>query len=142
MAGNVRGERSAPTSPLKGVEQAPARQKETRDGRDRGSGWIRPGLCVGLRPTGGAPGIAVVGEVFFSQLTGSGGYGHAFAVAAVLQVALLAASAVVAVFLPGRKSSSRRSRHAIEPNGLGREPAVGECSGRLVHRDDGTRDDT
>ncbi len=40
--------------------------------------------------------------MFFSQLTGSGGYGHAFAVAAALQVALLAAGAVVALSLPRR----------------------------------------
>jgi len=58
------------------------------------------GVANAVQQAGGALGIAVVGEVFFSQLTASGGYGHAFALAAALQVALLAASAVVALFLP------------------------------------------
>jgi MFS family permease len=63
------------------------------------------GVANAVQQVGGALGIAVVGEVFFSQLGGFGGsagYGHAFAAAAVLQVVLLGLSAVVAMFLPRR----------------------------------------
>ncbi len=60
------------------------------------------GVANAVQQVGGALGIAVVSEVFFSQLGGFGGYGHAFAITAVLQVVLLGVSAVVAMFLPRR----------------------------------------
>jgi hypothetical protein len=59
----------------------------------------------------GALGIAVIGEVFFSQLADSASYGHAFAATAVLQVALLAATAVITLFLPRRIAPSAYQQH-------------------------------
>lgn len=65
-----------------------------------------------VQQVGGALGIAVVGEVFFSRLTGSSGYGHAFAATAVVQVVLLlAACAVVTVFLLRRIAPSAYQQH-------------------------------
>jgi hypothetical protein len=71
------------------------------------------GVANAVQQVGGALGIAVVGEVFLSQLGGfggSGGYGHAFATTAVLQVVLLGVSAVVAMFLPRRIAPSAYQR--------------------------------
>jgi hypothetical protein len=71
------------------------------------------GMANAVQQVGGALGIAVVGEVFFSHLGGfggSGGYGHAFASTAVLQMVLLGVSAVVAMFLPRRIAPSAYQR--------------------------------
>ena len=53
----------------------------------------------------------MIGEVFFSQLADSASYGHAFAATAVLQVALLAATAVITLFLPRRIAPSAYQQH-------------------------------
>jgi MFS family permease len=60
------------------------------------------GTANAVQQIGGALGIAVAGEVFFRQLAASASYGHAFAAAAVLQIALLAAGTVLTVLLPRR----------------------------------------
>jgi EmrB/QacA subfamily drug resistance transporter len=62
------------------------------------------GVANAVQQIGGALGIAVVGTVFFSQLTVSAGYDHAFKVAAAVQLALLAAGAALTLFLPRRIS--------------------------------------
>ena len=60
------------------------------------------GIANAVQQIGGALGIAVVGAVFFSQLATTASYGNAFTAAAALQLALLAASAVLTLFLPRR----------------------------------------
>ncbi len=69
------------------------------------------GVANAVQQVGVALGIAVVGEVFFSDLAGSASYGHAFAATVVLQVALLAASALVALFLPRRIAPGAYQQH-------------------------------
>ncbi len=49
--------------------------------------------------------------MFFSQLADSASYGHAFAATAVLQVALLAATTVITLFLPRRIAPSAYQQH-------------------------------
>jgi hypothetical protein len=55
-----------------------------------------------VQQVGGALGVAIIGEVFFTRLASTASYGHAFAAAAALQVALLAASAALTLALPPR----------------------------------------
>lgn len=69
------------------------------DPRDAGSA---SGIANAVQQVGSALGIAVIGAVFFGQLTAAVGYGHAFAAAAAVQVALLATAGVLTLFLPRR----------------------------------------
>lgn len=69
------------------------------------------GVASAVQQAGGALGIALVGEVFFGQLTATGGYGHAFAGAAMVQVTLLAAGAVLTLFLPRRIAPGAYQQH-------------------------------
>jgi MFS family permease len=78
------------------------------DPRDAGSA---SGTASAVQQVGAALGLAVAGEVFFHQLTTTDSYSHAFAAAAVLQVALLAAGAVLTVFLPARISADAYQQH-------------------------------
>jgi hypothetical protein len=80
------------------------------DPHDAGSA---SGTANAVQQIGGALGIAVAGEVFFRQLagTGTGSYGHAFAATAALQVALLAAGAVLTLFLPRRIAPDAYQQH-------------------------------
>jgi hypothetical protein len=55
-----------------------------------------------VQQVGGTLGVAVLGAVFFGQLAAVGSYGHAFTVAAVLQVALLLTCAALSLILPRR----------------------------------------
>jgi MFS family permease len=78
------------------------------DPHDAGSA---SGIANSVQQVGGALGIAVVGEVFFGQLATHASYSHAFAVTAVLQVALLAAGAAITLFLPTRIAPSAYQQH-------------------------------
>lgn len=69
------------------------------------------GVANAVQQAGGALGIAVVGEVFFGQLTTIADYGHAFANAAMVQVALLAAGAALTLFLPQRIAPGAYQQH-------------------------------
>jgi MFS family permease len=69
------------------------------------------GVANAVQQAGGALGIAVAGEVFFGQLTATASYGHAFAATAVVQVALLAAGAVLTLFLPRRITPAAYQQH-------------------------------
>ncbi|MBV9094533.1 MAG: MFS transporter [Streptosporangiaceae bacterium] len=69
------------------------------------------GVANAVQQISGALGIAAVGEVFFSQLTGPASYGHAFATTAILQVALLAASAAITLFMPRKIAPSAYQQH-------------------------------
>jgi predicted MFS family arabinose efflux permease len=69
------------------------------------------GTANAVQQIGGALGIAVAGEVFFHQLTAFTSYGHAFAAAAVLQVTLLAAGALLTLFLPRRIAPGAYQNH-------------------------------
>lgn len=60
------------------------------------------GVASAVQQLGGAIGVAVIGAVFFSQLQAGAGYGHAFMSGIWLQLALLAAAAVLTLFLPRR----------------------------------------
>jgi hypothetical protein len=60
------------------------------------------GVANAVQQAGGTFGVAVLGTVFFSQLAGTGSYGHAFHATAVLQVVLLTACAALSIALPRR----------------------------------------
>lgn len=60
------------------------------------------GVASVVQQLGGAIGVAVMGAVFFPQLQAGAGYGHAFMSGIWLQLALLAAAAVLTLFLPRR----------------------------------------
>lgn len=78
---------------------------------DPGDAGSASGIANAVQQVGGALGIAVVGGVFFRQLAASASYGHAFAAAAVLQIALLAAGAVLTLFLPRRIAPDAYQQH-------------------------------
>jgi hypothetical protein len=67
-------------------------------------GSAASGTANVVQQIGGALGIAVTGELFFHQLAASASYGHAFAAAAVLQIALLAIGTVLTLLLSRRIS--------------------------------------
>lgn len=69
------------------------------DPRDAGSA---SGIANAVQQVGSALGLAVIGAVFFGQLSAVASYGHAFAVAAAVQVALLATAGAATLFLPRR----------------------------------------
>jgi MFS family permease len=60
------------------------------------------GTANAVQQVGGALGYAVIGAVFFSELITSASYNRAFSDSVWLQVGLLAACAVLALFLPRR----------------------------------------
>jgi EmrB/QacA subfamily drug resistance transporter len=69
------------------------------DPRDAGSA---SGTANAVQQTGGALGIALIGAVFYSQLTTTVSYNHAFEDAAWVQVILLAICAMLTLLLPRR----------------------------------------
>ena len=67
-----------------------------------GDAGAASGVANAVQQVGGTLGVAVLGAVFFGQLAAAGDYGHAFTVAAALQVALLAGCAALSLTLPRR----------------------------------------
>ena len=67
-----------------------------------GDAGAASGVANAVQQVGGTLGVAVLGAVFFSQLATAGSYGHAFTIAAALQVALLAGCAALSLLLPRR----------------------------------------
>ena len=67
-----------------------------------GDAGAASGVANAVQQVGGTLGVAVLGAVFFNQLATAGNYGHAFTVAAALQVVLLVACAALSLILPRR----------------------------------------
>lgn len=69
------------------------------------------GVANAVQQIGGALGVALIGTVFFRQLSTTASYGHAFMVGIWLQVALLSIAAVATFFLPARIAADAYETH-------------------------------
>ena len=67
-----------------------------------GDAGAASGVANAVQQVGGTFGVAVLGAVFFNQVAAAGNYGHAFAVAAALQVVLFLTCAALSLILPRR----------------------------------------
>jgi hypothetical protein len=88
-----------------------------------------PGQAA-VQQVGGPLGVAVLGAVFFNRLATAGNYGHAFTVAAALQVVLLLTCAGLSVTLPRRIAAGAYLGYWLEVLQTlvaHRQPHIGLC---------------